>query len=120
MNIRENVDEGLRSIQSNLLRTVLTAMIIAIGITSLVGILTAIEGIQNSVNSSFADLGANTFTVENYVDEGFRRGGRRGKVYSVINYQEASDFSRRFRSEFGGTVSLSSNIGGAVQVNYLS
>ena len=120
MNIRENVDEGLRSIQSNLLRTVLTAMIIAIGITSLVGILTAIEGIQNSVNSSFADLGANTFNVSNYVDEGFRRGGRRGKVYSVINYQEASDFAQKFRSEFGGTVSLSSNIGGAVQVNFLS
>lgn len=120
MNIRENVDEGLRSIQSNLLRTVLTALIIAIGITSLVGILTAIEGIQNSVNSSFADLGANTFTVENRMDEGFRSGGRREKQYPVINYQEASDFSKRFRNEFKGTVSLSANIDGAVQVNYLS
>lgn len=120
MNIRENVDEGLRSIQSNLLRTVLTAMIIAIGITSLVGILTAIEGIQNSVNSSFADLGANTFTVESKNDEGFRRGGRREKQYPVINYQEARDFSNRFRTEFDATVSLSANIGGAVQVNYLS
>jgi hypothetical protein len=57
MNIRENVDEGLRSIQSNLLRTVLTAMIIAIGITSLVGILTAIEGIQNSVTAALLTLG---------------------------------------------------------------
>jgi putative ABC transport system permease protein len=120
MNIKENVDEGLRSIQSNLLRTVLTALIIAIGITSLVGILTAIEGIQNSVNSSFADLGANTFTVENRVDEGFRRGGRREKQYPVINYQQAKEFATRFRGEFGGTVSLSANIGGAVQVNYLS
>lgn len=120
MNIRENVDEGLRSIQSNLLRTVLTAAIIAIGITSLVGILTAIEGIQTSVNSSFADLGANTFTVENRGNDGFRRGGRREKQYPVINYREASDFSNRFRSEFGGIVSVSANVGGAVQVNYLS
>lgn len=120
MNIRENVDEGLRSIQSNLLRTVLTALIIAIGITSLVGILTAIEGIQNSVNSSFADLGANTFTVKNHEEDNFRNGGRRGKRYPVINYREASEFSHRFRDEFGGTVSLSSSIGGAIQANYRS
>jgi putative ABC transport system permease protein len=120
MNIRENVDEGLRSIQSNLLRTVLTAMIIAIGITSLVGILTAIEGMQNSVNSSFADLGANTFTVENRFDDGFRRDGRRQKKYPNINYPQARDFAEKFRSEFDGTVSLSASIGGAVQVNYQS
>ncbi|MEO6684642.1 MAG: ABC transporter permease [Dyadobacter sp.] len=120
MNIKENVDEGLRSIQSNLLRTVLTALIIAIGITSLVGILTAIEGIQNSVNSSFADLGANTFTVKNHDEDNFRNGGRRGKHYPVIDYREASEFSQRFRGDFGGTVSLSSSIGGAIQANYRS
>jgi putative ABC transport system permease protein len=120
MNIRENVDEGLRSIQSNLLRTVLTALIIAIGITSLVGILTAIEGIQNSVNSSFADLGANTFTIQNFTEDGFRRGGRRMKQYTNINYQQASDFARKFRSDYKGVVSLSASIGGAVQANYLS
>jgi putative ABC transport system permease protein len=119
MNIKENVEEGLRSIQSNLLRTVLTAMIIAIGITSLVGILTAIEGMQNSVNNSFADLGANTFTVENR-DNNFRNGGRRGKRYPLIDYQEAGTFADRFRSDFNGTVSLSANVGGAIQVNYQS
>jgi putative ABC transport system permease protein len=120
MNIKENIDEGLRSIQSNLLRTVLTALIIAIGITSLVGILTAIEGIQNSVNSSFADLGANTFTVKNHEENNFRNGGRRGKRYPIINYREASEFSQRFRNEYEGTASLSTIIGGAVQANHLS
>lgn len=118
MNIRENVDEGLRAIQSNLLRTVLTALIIAIGITSLVGILTAIDGIQSSVNSSFADLGANTFTVQNYVTNRGRNEGRREKTYNAITFREASEFSDSFSSEFGGTVSLSARIGGAVQANY--
>ncbi|MFM8912979.1 MAG: ABC transporter permease, partial [Flammeovirgaceae bacterium] len=42
MNLVENVKEGLRSVKANMLRSVLTACIIAIGITSLVGILTAI------------------------------------------------------------------------------
>jgi putative ABC transport system permease protein len=46
MNLAENIREGTKSIKSNLLRTVLTASIIAIGITSLVGILTAIDGIK--------------------------------------------------------------------------
>jgi putative ABC transport system permease protein len=120
MNIRENVDEGLRSIQSNLLRTVLTAMIIAIGITSLVGILTAIEGIQNSVNESFADLGANTFTVRNRYDDNYFSQGRRSKSYPPLNYRQAVTFSNTFKNRFTATASLSSDIAGAVQVNYRS
>ncbi|MEO6282431.1 MAG: ABC transporter permease [Dyadobacter sp.] len=120
MNIRENVDEGLRSIQSNLLRTVLTAMIIAIGITSLVGILTAIEGIQNSVNSSFADLGANTFTVKNHEYDDWRNDGRKNKQYPPVNYRQALTFANKFKADYNATASLSAAIGGAVQVNYFS
>src|SRR5687768_15521766 len=100
MIIRENIEEGLRSIQSNLLRTVLTAMIIAIGITSLVGILTAIEGIQASVNSSFADLGANTFTIRNRVDDDFRSGGRRSKQYPSITFRQAVAFAEKFKASY--------------------
>ncbi|GAB2773285.1 ABC transporter permease [Rhabdobacter roseus] len=120
MNVKENVAEGLRSIKANTLRTVLTAMIIAIGITSLVGILTAIDGIQNSVNSSFADLGANTFTVRNFQYQGRRSAGRSTKRYPVINYRQAVSFADRFSEEYNATVSLSAPVGGAVQVKYLS
>lgn len=120
MNILENFLEGLRSIQSNMLRTVLTALIIAIGITSLVGILTAIDGIQSSVDSSFADLGANTFDVSNYSSDNRRSGGRKRKRYEDIDYREATMFSSKFKNEYGGMVSLSSRIGGAIQVKYLS
>ncbi len=120
MIIRENIEEGLRSIQSNLLRTVLTAMIIAIGITSLVGILTAIDGIQGSVNSSFADLGANTFTVRNRDDDDFRSGGRRSKQYPAVTYREARMFAAKFKASYEATASLSADIAGAVQVNYRS
>ncbi|WP_025761831.1 ABC transporter permease [Dyadobacter tibetensis] len=118
MRLRENVEEGLRSIQSNLLRTILTALIIAIGITSLVGILTAIDGIKSSVDSSFADLGANTFTVQNYITNRGRSGGRREKSFPPISYRESVQFANIFRENFKATVALSSNIGGAVQANY--
>jgi putative ABC transport system permease protein len=120
MNITENVYEGMRSIQSNMLRTVLTALIIAIGITSLVGILTAIDGIQSSVNSSFADLGANTFSIRNYSTSGRRSGGRQQKRFEDIRYREASQFATLFRQNYNAQVSLSTPVGGAVQVKHES
>lgn len=98
MNQTENIKEGLRSIQSNLLRTVLTALIIAIGITSLVGILTAIDGIQKSVSDSFSSLGANTFDIVAKGEDG-RRGGQGGieeKSYPPIRYDQAKRFKENF------------------------
>jgi putative ABC transport system permease protein len=95
-------------------------MIIAIGITSLVGILTAIDGIQGSVNSSFADLGANTFTVRNRDDDDFRQGGRRSKQYPAVTYRQAKTFADKFKTSYQATASLSADIAGAVQVNYRS
>ena len=83
MNIKENISEGIRSIKSNMLRTVLTAAIIAFGITALVGILTTIDGMQASVNSSFADLGANTFDIK--IEQ--RRGRRSGTCRSAPRHR---------------------------------
>lgn len=112
MNILENIREGLRSIAGNRLRTILTSLIIAIGITSLVGILTAIDGIQNSVNSSFAGLGANTFSIVARQDA-FRRGGRVQKQDAPIDYFDAVQFKRRF--PYGATIAVSTIVNGASQ-----
>ncbi|MDA3820824.1 MAG: ABC transporter permease, partial [Candidatus Delongbacteria bacterium] len=59
----ENIKIALVSIRTNLLRTVLTVLIIAFGITALVGILTAVESIKHSISSEFSNMGANTFTI---------------------------------------------------------
>ena len=61
----ENIKIALQSVKSNLLRTVLTIFIIAIGITALVGILTAIDSIKHSINDNFTSMGANTFNIRN-------------------------------------------------------
>jgi putative ABC transport system permease protein len=63
MDIRENIRLALRSIRSNLLRTILTVLIIAFGIMALVGILTAIDSLETNLNSSFSFMGANTFRI---------------------------------------------------------
>lgn len=98
MNILENVREGIRSIKSNTLRAVLTALIIAIGITSLVGILTAIEGIEASFNDSLSNLGANTFDIRSRRYDNRRTAGVEQKRYPAINYFEAKRFLDLYES----------------------
>ncbi|MES2795518.1 MAG: ABC transporter permease [Bacteroidota bacterium] len=116
MNILENIKEGLRSIRSNMLRTVLTALIIAIGITSLVGILTAIDGIQSSVDNNFASLGANSFDLKSPQFFRRRRDGRGEKISPPIDFREAMAYKERFG--FNAVITVSTNISGSSEVKY--
>jgi putative ABC transport system permease protein len=96
MDIIENMKEGLRSVRANLLRSILTALIVAIGITSLVGILTAIDGIEQSVNESLASLGVNTFDIKSKTNRGANNQGRTEKVYPQITLTEAFQFIDKY------------------------
>ena len=57
----ENIKIAFKSVKSQLLKTIITAMIIAIGISCLVGMLTSVDAMKGSLNGQFALLGANTF-----------------------------------------------------------
>ncbi|QLH31712.1 MAG: ABC transporter permease [Cyclobacteriaceae bacterium] len=96
MNLIENMKEGLRSIKANTLRSVLTALIVAIGITSLVGILTAIEGIEQSVNESLSSLGVNTFDIYSKWNRGTNQDGVREKTYERLNLYEVQKFMNEY------------------------
>jgi putative ABC transport system permease protein len=96
MDIIENMKEGLRSVRANLLRSILTALIVAIGITSLVGILTAIDGIEQSVNESLASLGVNTFDIRSRTNRGANNQGKTEKVYPQITLTEAFQFIEKY------------------------
>lgn len=97
MNYTENVKVALQSVKSNKLRTFLTAIIIAIGLMALVGILTSIDAIENSLNNTFSSMGANSFTIRNR-GIGIRIGGhgQRPKPFKNITYQEAIAFKSSF------------------------
>ncbi|MCR9066530.1 MAG: ABC transporter permease [Cytophagales bacterium] len=117
MNIKENIAEGLRAIQGNLLRAIITALIIALGILALVGILTAVDGIQNNVNQSLSGLGANTFDI--VVEQ--RNGRRRGmmeKPKPPIVYREAKQFKELFTAQEDAIVSLYTGVTGSAEVKY--
>lgn len=62
---RENLIQSMRNIFNQRLRTVITLLIIAFGITALVGILTSTSAIEQTISGQFSRLGATTFTVQN-------------------------------------------------------
>ncbi len=118
MNLIENIREGLRSVQANLLRSILTALIVAIGITSLVGILTAIDGIEYSVNESLSSLGVNTFDITSRQNRNSNRQGMTEKVFSQIKMNEAFRFIDQYKVP--STISLSADITQIAEVKHLS
>ena len=94
----ENLRVSIRSIGANRLRTILTILIIAIGITALVGILTAIEAIKNKITNEFTRMGANTFTIESR-SMNIHFGNKRSaaKNFTTIKYQDAQLFKEVFK-----------------------
>ncbi|WP_162053921.1 ABC transporter permease [Pontibacter pamirensis] len=115
MNLVENILEGLRSIHGNLLRTVLTGLIIAIGIMSLVGILTAVDSMKYSLTQTFSNLGANAFDIRQAgMNNRGRSEGRAEKVYPVISYNQAVMYKEQMPDD--ARVSLSAHISGATVV----
>lgn len=105
MNLLENFKEGLRSVQANLLRSVLTALIVAIGITSLVGILTAIDGIEYSVSESLSSLGVNTFDIYSKRNRNRSQQGIKEEIARPVYLQDMQKFIERYAVP--STISLS-------------
>ena len=104
---RENVKIALSAIRGQMLRTVLTILIIAFGIMALVGILTSIDALKGSINSSFSSMGSNSFTIRNSgmgVHMGSR--GKRPKRHPKVTYYQALSFAERF--DYPAMVSVSS------------
>ncbi|WP_430973379.1 ABC transporter permease [Sunxiuqinia rutila] len=113
----ENLKISLQSIRSNLLRTILTVLIIAVGITALVGILTAIDSIKSSITKEFTFMGANTFSITSRgmtVQVGNER--IRTKNHAYISYYQAQEFQEQF--DFPATVAVSVTATGTATVKY--
>lgn len=119
MKLQDQLSLSWRTVKSNRLRTGITIAIIAFGIMALIGIITAIEAMNQSLYENFSILGANSFTLR-FKERNFRFGGppksnlsmtRRGSrqrtsnLDKFITYDEARIFKERFN--FPGTVSIS-------------
>jgi putative ABC transport system permease protein len=114
-----NLSLAYRAIRTNRLRSVITIIIIGLGIMALVGILTAIEVLKESMYSSFSSLGANGFQVTSEIlKKKKRKGGIHISVTEVeqINYEQAKAFRERYR--FPATVGLTMSGSGMVVMRY--
>jgi putative ABC transport system permease protein len=71
-------------------------LIIAIGITALVGILTVVSALE-TISSDFASMGSNTFNVKQYENTTQRQGGEERKIINpIVSYTEAVDFKDEY------------------------
>ena len=91
---------AIDSILDNRLRSILTILIIATGITSLVSIQTAIEGLSRTVERSFGRMGAHCFTISS-LEEG-------DSVVRGLSWADAQEFVRRYDSK--AVVSITSSL----------
>ncbi len=115
---KENIRIALGSIRSQLLRTILTVIIITIGITALVGILSAINALENTISSDFASMGANTFNLQRYDFTLQTRGsGEREIVNPIISYRDAKEFKEKYNFPYTQT-SISFTGTSAAEVKY--
>lgn len=107
MNLQENIRLAIRSVRSNLLRAILTIIIIAVGIMALVGILTSIDSAIYSLNDNLSYLGANAFDIDPKGD-GARgnRGGRRAKRGEPFSYKQSMDFKEKYDFPAQASVSI--------------
>jgi len=112
MTYTENVRLALQAIKSNRLRTMLTALIIAIGLSALVGILTTLDAVKKSMTEAFSNMGANSFTIRNR-GTGIRIGGpgQGPKPFKAIRYEDALALKERLVAPAIVTISVTATSG---------
>ena len=102
--IRENIKIAFDSIKSQLLRTILTVLIIAIGITALVGILSVITALRNTLEGNFSQMGANTFSFSRYeYAQQVQGSGTKKKINPLITYHDALSLKNELQNPFAST-----------------
>ena len=107
---RENVSVAVGSIKGNRLRSFLTILIIAIGITSLVGVLTATDALKSEVFSNFEKMGTTSFTITQERLSSQNLATRtRVRNARAISYQQANSFKEQF--DFDADVTVYTKLG---------
>lgn len=114
----ENLREAWQSVRDNALRSVLTASIIAIGISALVGILTAIDGLKQSITDGLASLGSNLFRIQDVRTGQKNVSGKKIKQKKAITFAEAAAFQARF--QMGNAVSIYAYVSQSATLKRLS
>ncbi len=82
MTLTDSFSIAFRTVKANKLRAGITIAIIAFGIMALIGIITAIQAMNQSIVESFSSMGANAFSIK-YKELNVRTGGRNRETTKV-------------------------------------
>ncbi|NTW52922.1 MAG: FtsX-like permease family protein [Chlorobiaceae bacterium] len=66
MSIRETVVQAATSLAANKLRSALTTLGVAVGVFSIIAVMTALDAVDRSIATGLSSLGANTFQFQKY------------------------------------------------------
>jgi putative ABC transport system permease protein len=100
---RENVRIALNSIKTQLLKTILTVVIISLGITALVGILSGVDAMESNFGGNFDTMGSNTFNIQRYEFQLQRHGGKREKINPIISYDNVRGYVEKYKYPYTQT-----------------
>ena len=116
--VLENIKIAISAIKAQFLRTILTVVIIAIGITALVGILSVITALSNTLEGNFSSMGANTFLITRYQYSQRAEGsGTTQKPHPLITYNDAKNFKEQLSLPFA-KISISVDAASSLEVKY--
>jgi len=127
MTLKDSFNLAYCTVRSNKLRTGITVAIIAFGIMALIGIITAIQSMNEGLRDSFSTMGANGFTIS--YKERFRfndndddqkvdktKKAKKSNLDKYIQLYEAENFKKKFH--YPALVSISLGGFGNYEVHY--
>ncbi len=94
---------ALASLSANKLRSALTMLGIAVGVFSVIGVMTVITGLRGSIEDGLNQLGANSFQISKFPGISFSNPWNRFRNRRDITYAQAT----RFRELMAGTAEIS-------------
>ncbi|TNJ37122.1 FtsX-like permease family protein [Chlorobaculum thiosulfatiphilum] len=96
LSIRETVMQAATSLAVNKLRSALTTLGVAVGVFSIIAVMTALDAVDRSIATGLSSLGANTFQIQKNPATVFG-GGHNRNLYANrkdITWQEAQLFKK--------------------------
>jgi putative ABC transport system permease protein len=115
MLLRETVIQAINSLTVNKLRSWLTIMGVAVGVFSIIAVMTALDAIDKSVESGLTSLGANTFQIQKNPATVFGSGHSRNVLANRkdITYKQALLFRKSMGANarnIGFTITSQANL----------
>ncbi len=110
--VRESLIMALNALRTNKLRSILTLLGIAVGVFSIIAVMTAMGVLMNSIEDGLTQLGANTFQIQRFPE--FQSGGprERAKLRNRKKIRYAQGLAVKQRATMAIAVGLEAGTGG--------